>query len=198
MTRLVEVWQVDAFTTRPFAGNPAGVVLDADGLSDEAMQKIAAEMNVAETAFVTPATRPGHDLKLRWFTPSGKEITFCGHATVATVHLLVETGRLNRDRVVFDTLGGTLAVAISAAPTGPVIWLEPALPACVPYAEPLGPVLDALGMAASGLGSWALPTLTPERDLLLPATGLAVLKSLAPDMNRLAPRTPRSVSRGGR
>jgi PhzF family phenazine biosynthesis protein len=186
MRRVVEVWQVDAFTTRPFAGNPAGVVLDADGLSDVQMQKIAAEMNVAETAFVTQATRPGHDLKLRWFTPSGKEITFCGHATVATVHLLVETGRLNRDRVVFDTLGGTLPVAVTATSTGVVTWLEPALPTCVHYAEPIGPILDALGVAADGLGSWALPALTPERDLLLPAAGLAVLKSLAPDMNRLA------------
>lgn len=186
MSRRVEIWQVDAFATRPFAGNPAGVVLDAGGLSDEQMQKIAAEMNVAETAFVTPTTVPGHDLRLRWFTPAGKEITFCGHATVATAHLLAETGRLKRDRVIFDTLGGTLPVAVTPGPQGAVIWLEPALPACADYTEPLGPILQALGVPGDGLGSWARPALTPERDLLLPAAGLAVLKALAPDMSRLA------------
>ena len=186
MSRSVEIWQVDAFTAHPFAGNPAGVVLDADGFSDAEMQKIAAEMNVAETAFVTPATRPGHDLRLRWFTPSGKEITFCGHATVATAHLLAEIGRVNRDRVVFDTLGGTLSVTVSPTRDGTLIWLEPALPTCVPYGEPLSPVLEALSLATEGVGSWARPGLTVERDLLIPAAGLEVLKSLAPDMNRLA------------
>lgn len=186
MSRSVEIWQVDAFTAHPFTGNPAGVVLDAGGLSDAEMQKIAAEMNVAETAFVTPATRPGHDLRLRWFTPSGKEITFCGHATVATGHVLAETGRLRRDRVVFDTLGGTLPVAVAATTEGVVVWLEPALPTCIPYPESLGPVLDALRISAVGLGSWARPALTGERDLLIPAAGLEVLKSLAPEMNRLA------------
>ncbi len=186
MSVVVEIWQVDAFATRPFGGNPAGVVLDASGLSDEQMQKIAAEMNVAETAFVTPTTVPGHDLRLRWFTPAGKEITFCGHATVATAHLLAETGRLKRDRVIFDTLGGTLPVGVTPGPQGAVIWLEPALPACADYAEPLAPILEALGVPGDGLGTWARPALTPERDLLLPAAGLAVLKALAPDMSRLA------------
>lgn len=186
MSRSVEIWQVDAFTARPFSGNPAGVVLDAGGLSDAEMQKIAAEMNVAETAFVTPTTRPGHDLRLRWFTPSGKEITFCGHATVATAHVLTETRRLTRDRVIFDTLGGTLSVTASPTPDGTLIWLEPALPTCVAYSEAVGPVLDALSVSAEGVGSWARPALTGERDLLIPAAGLEVLKSLAPDMSRLS------------
>ncbi len=186
MKRVVEIFQVDAFTTRPFGCNPAGVALDAEGLSDAEMQKIAAEMNVAETAFVTPTTRPGTNLRLRWFTPSGKEVTFCGHATVAAVHALVETTRLRGDRVMFDTLGGLLPVSISSTPKGTVIWLEPALPALSPYAEPLVPVLECLGVGPEGLASWARPVLTPERDLLLPAAGLEVLKSLAPDMQRLA------------
>ena len=186
MSRSVEIWQVDAFTRYPFGGNPAGVVLDAVGLSDEQMKKVAAEMNVAETAFVTPATRPGHDLRLRWFTPAGKEIAFCGHATVATVHVLRETGGLTRDRVVFDTLGGLLPVTITSEPEGVMIWLEPALPDCSAYPEPLSPVLEALGLTADGLGAWARPALTGEGDLLIPAAGLGVLKSVSPDMTRLA------------
>ncbi len=186
MSRVVAVWQVDAFTSRPFGGNPAGVVLDAGKLSDAEMQKIAAELNAAMTAFVTPATRPGADFRLRWFTPSGREVTFCGHATVATIHVLRETGRLTRDRVVFDTLGGLLPVTVTSTSQGGVIWLEPSLPACAPYAEPLSPVLEALGLTADGVGAWARPALTGEGDLLIPAEGRRVLESLSPDMQRLA------------
>ena len=186
MKRVVEIFQIDAFASKPFGGNPAGVVLDAERLSDEQMRKIAAEMNVAETAFVTPPTRPDANLRLRWFTPSGKEVTFCGHATVAAAHVLVETARLRGERVVFDTLGGPLPVSVSSTSNGTVIWLEPALPVLSPYAEPLAPVLECLGAGPEGLASWARPALTPERDLLLPATGLDVLKSVGPDMKRLA------------
>ncbi len=186
LSRVVPILQVDAFTARPFGGNPAGVVLEASGLTDDAMRKIAAEMNVAETAFLTPAARPGADYRLRWFTPSGQEITFCGHATVATAHALAEAGRFRGDRVVFDTLGGTLAVTLSRSAGGIVVWLEPTLPACLPYAEPLAPILEALGVTPESLGSWARPALTPERDLLLPVAGLEVLKSLSPEMQRLA------------
>ena len=186
MSRSVEIWQVDGFTARPFGGNPAGVVLDAGGLSDAEMWKIAAEMNVPATAFVAPATRPGHDLKLRWFTPSGKELAFCGHATVATAHLLAETRRLTRDRVIFDTLGGTLSVTVSPTPDGILVWLEPALPTCTAYPETLGPVFEALGVSPEGVGPWAHPALTSERDLLIPAASLGILKSRAPDMARLA------------
>jgi len=186
MSRVVAILQVDAFTTRPFGGNPAGVVLEAEGLSEDEMRGIAAEINVAETAFVRRTSRPGADYRLRWFTPSGQEVNFCGHATVATVHALVEAGRLSADRVVFDTLGGLLPVAVEATAHGPVIWLEPAVPTCAPYREPLAPLLEALGVSPEGMASWAHPVLTPERDLLLPVVGLDVLKSLAPDMTRLA------------
>ena len=186
MSRVVPILQVDAFTARPFAGNPAGVVLDAGGLTDDTMRKIAAEMNVAETAFLTGAARPGADYRLRWFTPSGQEITFCGHATVATAHALREAGRLPGDRVVFDTLGGLLPVAVSTSSGATVAWLEPALPILSPYADPLPPVVDALGVTSESLGSWARPALTPERDLLLAVAGLEVLKSISPEMQRLA------------
>ena len=186
MKRAVDIFQVDAFTSEPFGGNPAGVVVDAQGLSDAQMRRIAAEMNVAETAFVVPATRPDADLGLRWFTPSGKEVTFCGHATVATAHVLAETARLGGPRVVFDTLGGLLPATVEKAPNGAVIWLEPALPALAPCEDPPAPLLEALGVAPGTLASWARPALTPERDLLLPAAALGTLKALSPDMQRLA------------
>ena len=82
-----QIKQVDAFTDRAFGGNPAGVVLDAEGLSDGKMQNIAAEMNLSETAFILPSKIA--DFRIRWFTPK-KEILFCGHATVASLHVLAE------------------------------------------------------------------------------------------------------------
>ena len=185
MSQVLEIFQVDAFTSVPFGGNPAGVVVDARLLSEEQMRRIAAEMNVAETAFVSPATRPGADFRIRWFTPSGKEVAFCGHATVATVHVLIESARLLVDRIVFDTLGGPLPVTVSRSADGVTIWLEPAVPALAPDNEPVAPVLDALGIGPDALAPWARPGLTPEGDLLLPAASLAVLKGLAPDRQRL-------------
>lgn len=187
MTRSVAIAQVDAFTRVPFCGNPAGVVLNAEGLSEPEMRKIAAEMNVAETAFLTPTTRPEADYRLRWFTPSGKEVKFCGHATVATVHALVEAGRVRPERtqrIVFDTLGGLLPVSIEQR-DGIVAWLEPALPTVLPFEESLAPTLEALELPEGALAKWATASLTSERDLLLPISGLGDLKSLSPDFSAL-------------
>lgn len=80
--RKYKIFQVDAFTDRMFTGNPAGVVVDADGLSDEEMQKIARELNNSETVFILAPTGDDHDLWLRYFTPT-VEVPLCGHATIA-------------------------------------------------------------------------------------------------------------------
>jgi len=82
----MKLYQVDAFTTELFKGNPAGVVPLEKFLNDDVMQSIAMENNLAETAFVVPQSE-AHHYDLRWFTP-GMEIDFCGHATVATAHIL--------------------------------------------------------------------------------------------------------------
>lgn len=75
------VFHVDAFTDTPFGGNPAGVVPEADGLSAKEMKQIARELNLSETAFLTPSTHGQADYKVRYFTPT-EEIDFCGHATI--------------------------------------------------------------------------------------------------------------------
>jgi trans-2,3-dihydro-3-hydroxyanthranilate isomerase len=85
------VKQVDAFTESPLNGNPAGVILDGEGLTDQQMQNIAREMAHSETAFVLPPTTPAADLRIRWFTPR-TEVALCGHATVASFHALAEEG----------------------------------------------------------------------------------------------------------
>ncbi len=83
--------QVDAFTETPLTGNPAGVVMSAEGLSDQQMQTIAREMALPETAFILPPTTPAASLRIRWFTPQA-EVALCGHATVASFHALAEEG----------------------------------------------------------------------------------------------------------
>jgi PhzF family phenazine biosynthesis protein len=86
-----EFWQVDAFTTVPYTGNPAAVVFDAKGLSGASMQRIALEMNLSETVFVLPPEDPAADYKVRIFTPRN-ELPFAGHPTLATAHAMTERG----------------------------------------------------------------------------------------------------------
>ncbi len=105
MKKLIDVCQIDAFTDEPFRGNPAGVVY-SDELSTEEMQLIASEFNVSETAFISKSTEA--DFNLRWFTPK-VEVKLCGHATVASIHYLMQQGILQENSsVTFKTLSGIL------------------------------------------------------------------------------------------
>lgn len=102
----IEIYQVDAFAHKPFAGNPAAVCLLEKPLDKELMQSIAAENNVSETAYVWPI-EPNH-FHLKWFTPE-LEIELCGHATLATAHILWEIERVaEHETISFETLSGTL------------------------------------------------------------------------------------------
>ena len=191
----VSILRVDAFTDRPFAGNPAGVVLDADGLAEPTMQAIAAEMNLADTAFLSEPTRPGARPRLRWFTPS-REVRYCGHATVATVHAMIEAGRLAGPRIVFDTQGGELAAEVERGGAGVVVWLDPAVPELRPAPPETDAIAADLGMDAASRGAWAAAAVTPDGDLLLPAAGLAATRALAPEMNALGRRAAAAGLRG--
>ena len=102
------ITQVDAFTSKPFAGNPAGVCLLPSPRDDAWMQNVAAEMNLAETAFLLH--RPD-GYGLRWFTPVA-EVDLCGHATLASAHVLWERGALAHDETArFHTRSGLLTAA---------------------------------------------------------------------------------------
>jgi len=101
------IYQVDAFTGRLFGGNPAAVVLLKEWLPDETMQAIAGENNLAETAFVLTG---GSDFGLRWFSPS-IEVDLCGHATLASAHVLYHHGLARTSPIVFRYKAGTLSVA---------------------------------------------------------------------------------------
>lgn len=104
---MITIYQVDSFTRVPFRGNPAAVCL-LDHVSDESwMQSIAAEINLSETAFLTQ-TDP-HRYRLRWFTPT-VEVDLCGHATLASAHILREIYQ-DTGPISFDTLSGTLVAS---------------------------------------------------------------------------------------
>lgn len=108
-----KAYQVDSFTREKFAGNPAGVVSHADGLTDEQMQQIAHEFNNSETAFVHSATAPNHDYHVRFFTPT-KEVPICGHATVAAHYVIAKETNARMKRVLQKTGAGILPVDVLA------------------------------------------------------------------------------------
>jgi predicted PhzF superfamily epimerase YddE/YHI9 len=128
------MYQVDAFTDRLFGGNPAAVVPLEQWLPDATMQSIAAENNLAETAFFL---REGADYALRWFTPT-VEVDLCGHATLASAHVIFRFLAPARDRISFRTLkAGTLGVARQ----GEALAMD--FPAWPPEPCPLPPALPA-------------------------------------------------------
>jgi predicted PhzF superfamily epimerase YddE/YHI9 len=136
------IYVVDAFTDRPFAGNPAAVFpLSADAtLGETTMQRIANEMNLAETAYVTPLPEVGAtDYALRWFTPT-VEVDLCGHATLAAAHILWETQAVAaRDMIRFHTKSGVLTAKRTAVGIGLDFPSEP------PYEAPLPRLPEFLG-----------------------------------------------------
>src|SRR5262249_25643139 len=119
---------VDAFTDKPFAGNPAAVCLLAEPAGERWMQQLAREMNLSETAFLHPQSDGFH---LRWFTPT-VEVDLCGHATLASAHTLWSAGRLRPDQQArFYTRSGMLTAARKGD------WIEMDFPATPP--EPVAP-----------------------------------------------------------
>jgi len=163
--------QVDAFTAEPFAGNPAGIcVLDA--VDDERwMQSVAAEMNVAETAFLC---RDGADWRLRWFTPE-VEVDLCGHATLASAHHLTEAGLVGPGPIRFHTASGVLTAEI--ADDGWITIDMPAVP--VEPTTPPGALLEALGT------DQVVAVSKGRLDYLVEVTDADVVRGLEPDHTRL-------------
>jgi PhzF family phenazine biosynthesis protein len=179
---------VDAFTDRPFSGNPAGVLLlDAGGFpSDTWLQQVAAELNLSETAFAHPV--PGvadgaGEYALRWFTPTA-EVGLCGHATLATAHVLRTTGAIS-GTVRFSSRAGVLTA--TAAGDGTITLDFPA--------APLTPAQPPAGLAAM-LGAEPLTVLDtgPDcGDLLVEVADEATVRALTPDFAGLARVSSRGV-----
>jgi PhzF family phenazine biosynthesis protein len=164
------IFCVDAFTDRPFAGNPAGVCLLEAARPETWMRSVAAEMNLAETAFVEPH---GGDFHLRWFTPT-TEVDLCGHATLASAHVLWTEGRVPPDAVIrFHTKSGVL----TAARAGDLIELD--FPSEPPSAAPAPDVLaSALGVTLTWVGR-------NRMDYLVEVASDESVRHLRPDLKAL-------------
>jgi len=191
-----DFYLVDAFAATAYSGNVAGVVPDADGLSDRQMQAIAAEFNAPETTFVLKSTRPDAGLRFRWFTPVC-EVDFCGHATLAAVHALLESGRIPVEAAAqgafafpsIETRSGVLSIAVQRSAThagAPTIWLD--MPHCEPLKEPVNvpTVCRTLGLDPGMLDPELRPITTADRDILLAVRDTPTLLSLSPAMGDLA------------
>lgn len=112
MKKTYRIYQIDAFTKKRFTGNPAGVVTNADGLSDSDMQQIARELNNSETAFIFSEKHRDYDMRVRFFTPT-KEVPICGHATIAAHYAnALEKHMQGHNRVLQKTGAGILPVDI--------------------------------------------------------------------------------------
>lgn len=188
----IPLYQVDAFTSRMFAGNPAAVCLLEGPAEADWMQSVAQEMNLSETAFLYPVADGFH---LRWFTPAA-EVALCGHATLASAHVLWSAGVLPRGaQARFHTLSGLLtADQVSANPAGSAsgasseasgtavsadAWIELDFPAKpVTPTEPPPDLLEILGVHPTFVGR-------SQFDYLVELPSPAEVRAVQPDFARL-------------
>jgi PhzF family phenazine biosynthesis protein len=164
------IFQLDAFTTRRFAGNPAAVMPMDRFLEDAVLQALAAENNLAETAFLVPE---GGDYRLRWFTPT-VEVPLCGHATLASAAVVMERLEPGRRRVIFHSASGPLTVNRTEA--GYVMNFPVRL--SQPVSIPPG-LTAALGVAP-------LEVVADAFNYLVLLKSAQVVRDLAPDIAAIA------------
>lgn len=187
MPRSIKIFQVDAFTQTLFTGNPAGVVLGAEALSDEEMLAIARELNNGDTAFVLPPEGSDHDMRVRFFTPR-TESSFVGHATIATQYVLSEVEgapRRLRQRqkaglVDVEIRGSGADRRIAVRQPAPVLGRE------LNERERLA-VLDALALSSADLDPRCEMRIVGSAGnrLLIGVRSVKQLRQLKPDFNRL-------------
>ncbi|HPC75719.1 MAG: PhzF family phenazine biosynthesis protein [Thermovirgaceae bacterium] len=173
----VPMYQVDAFTGEPFRGNPAAVCLLDAFLPEDTMKKIAQEMNLSETAFVTPSTRGGESgsFAIRWFTPT-VEVPLCGHATLASSWVIFTEKETSANLITFESASGTL----SATREREGVTLDFPRNDSEPAAIPAG-LLEALGLEAVEDAQ-----VSPSAEmLLLRIEDEATLRSLRPKVEAL-------------
>ena len=176
----IRVLQVDAFADEPLAGNPAGVVPDADGLTDDQMGAIAAEMAVSETAFLSSSDEA--DRRIRYFTPS-KEVDLCGHATIAAYTHLHEEG-LEAGTTTLEANVGVLEIEVE--PDG-TVWMEQDRPTVREVEVDYDRLAEGLGVDRGALEAMAadLPLAVASTGLaflLVPVAYLSDLGGMEPDM----------------
>ncbi len=174
MKKLLDFYQIDAFTDSPFQGNPA-VVIYSDELSAQEMQLIAREMNVSETAFLSESQTA--DFDLRWFTPT-IEVNLCGHATVASMHFLVENQMVKKNReVTFSTKSGIL----TCNKQNDLYQLTLPVPKIEEFSGNKSEILEALSIDEKLINKKLPMLLSDESYLYIYVKTLKLLKQLTPD-----------------
>lgn len=174
----IPICQVDAFTDRAFSGNPAAVCILDEAKDDSWMQNVAAEINLSETAFIK---REGEGFNLRWFTPT-VEVDLCGHATLASAHILWEEGHLKPDqKASFYTRSGLLTAELRGD------WMELDFPS-EPEEEAVAPpdLVDALGVKPKYVGR-------NRFDYILEVDSEEAVRNLKPDFPLLTKVETRGV-----
>jgi PhzF family phenazine biosynthesis protein len=171
MTMRQMITQVDAFTDKPFAGNPAGVCILPEARDETWMRNVAREMNLSETAFLVKQA-DGYDL--RWFTPA-VEVELCGHATLASAHVLWEEGHLKpAEQARFHTKSGLLTADRKGG------WIEMDFPAVPEHpSEPPTGLAEVLGITWTHLGK-------NKFDYLVEVDSEEVVRAVKPDFAELA------------
>jgi PhzF family phenazine biosynthesis protein len=170
----IRIVQVDAFASRPFEGNPAAVCVLPSPASERWMGNVAMEMNLSETAFLTPE---GDGFRLRWFTPA-VEVDLCGHATLASAHVLWEDGILREGaQARFHSRSGLLLADRRGD------WIELDFPATPPVAaDPPQGLIEALGVPARAVKRKPART---RFDYLVEVDSEATVRAMAPDFTAL-------------
>ena len=185
--RSLTIHQVDVFTRAPFRGNPAAVVLEADGVPDSVLRDIAREMNLSETAFVY-APDPDGRVPVRFFTPTA-EVPICGHATLAAQFVRAFQGDGTAGRVVQTAAGGDWEVRWERREGDPFLTM---VQGPVTSGDPLGGchvdrLLGALGIAPEQLREdWPIQLVgTGHAKVVVPVVHTGVLRAVTPDMGAL-------------
>ncbi|MFK7800678.1 MAG: PhzF family phenazine biosynthesis protein [Anaerolineae bacterium] len=170
------IFQVDAFTHIPYRGNPAAVVVLTKMPTDEWLQKVAAEMNLSETAFVAPNADPFKRIwQLRWFTPK-TEVELCGHATIATAHVMFSEGYAKPfETIRFDTLSGELQASKDSAG-----WIKLDFPTS--RLEPVGIPPNLAEVLGAQPISLSKAFFDEEFDFLIELESMDAVKTLQPDI----------------
>lgn len=178
---MMQISVVTSFSDGPDGGNPAGVVVEASGLSETQMKAIATQAGFSETAFIFPSKQA--DFNIRFFTPTG-EVDLCGHATIATFHLLSEQGRVSSGHYTQETKAGVLKIEIR--PDG-AIFMEQAAPVFSEVVD-WSLISASLHLSVNDQHPYLKPQIvsTGLRDVIIPVKNIQTLFAIQPDFTAVS------------
>ncbi|MEW5970347.1 MAG: PhzF family isomerase [Pseudomonadota bacterium] len=184
---MTTIYVVDAFTTKPNTGNRAGVVLDADHLTTQEMQDIAAFAGYSETAFVLSPKDPSHDIHVRYFTPTN-EVPICGHATIATHFLRATSGHHSDYPLIAKTGAGYLPVSIFRSSKELLVKMTQGRVEFLPpfNASQRSELASALGVSESDFVDLPIQVVTTGHSkVMVPMLSRSTLDGLTPNNEKL-------------